>query len=130
MDATPINFDSATPLGAPALPLLGDLPDLAAEKWVALHDAAAVVAALAGLPPETPTTALARFAAAIGQAPHWRRELAVQGIEDLAAIMEPGLSALIAVQAARGDAIAPAHALWLEFTAARDAVLTLAQPLD
>lgn len=130
MDATPINFDSATPLGAPLLRQLGALSDVAAQKWIALHDAAAVVAALAGLAPEAPSAALTGFAVTIGQAPHWRRELAVQGIEDLAAIMEPGLSALIAVQAARGDAAAPAHALWLEFTAARDALLTLALPLD
>ncbi|MEJ5976872.1 hypothetical protein WG901_09520 [Novosphingobium sp. PS1R-30] len=130
MDATPINFDSATPLGSLALPLPGDLPDVAVRKWIALHDAAAIVAALAGLAPEAPTAALTGFAAAIGQAPHWRRELAVQGIEDLAAIMEPGLSALIAVQAARGDAVAPAHALWLEFVAARDALLTLSLPYD
>lgn len=130
MDATPISFDSATPLGLPLPAPGGDLPDAATRKWIALHDAAAVVAALAGVAPEAPNAALTRFADAIGRAPHWRRELAVQGIEDLAAIMEPGLSALIAVQAARGDASAPAHALWLEFVASRDALLTLAPPPD
>lgn len=130
MDATPINLDSATPLGSPLFRSPGAFPEVTAHKWIALHDAAAVVGALAGQAPEAPDAALAGFTAAIGEAPHWRRELAVQGIEDLAAIMEPGLAALIAVQSARGDAAAPARALWLEFTAARDALLALAHPFD
>ena len=58
----------------------------------------------------------------------WRRAMAEQGVDDLSAIMEPGLSALLAVRARGGDASAPAMTLWEEFLAARDALLALAPP--
>ncbi len=130
MDATPISFDSAMPLGSALASAEADFSDVTVRKWVALHDAAAVVAALAGVAPEAATDELLGFVDAIGQAPRWYRELAVQGVEDLTAIMEPGLSALIAVHTARGDASAPAHALWHEFAGARDALLALVVPRD
>jgi hypothetical protein len=59
-----------------------------------------------------------------------RRDLLRQGVEDLAAMMEPGLAALIAVHSDGRDAAAPARALWQEFVAARDALLALAPPAD
>jgi hypothetical protein len=58
----------------------------------------------------------------------WRRDLSEQGIDDLAAIMEPGLAALLAVHA-RGINPGPAAlALWREFHAARTALLGLMPP--
>jgi len=97
-------------------------------KWSGLHDAAAVVATLAGIVPEPMDSALRNFPVLVRDAGGWRRELAEQGIEDLGAIMEPGISALLAVHARGGNPAAAALALWNEFVAARDALLALAPP--
>lgn len=97
-------------------------------RWSALHDAAAAVAALAGIPAE-PMDALARgFPARVRDAGGWRRELAEQGVDDLSAIMQPGLAALLAVNARGGDARAAGLALWQEFVGARDGLLALLPP--
>lgn len=121
MDATPISFDSAAPFGF--------APDSGstAARWSAVTDAARVVAALAGLSDQDLAAEPGGFLAALGVAPRWRRDLAEQGVEDIAAIMEPGLAALIAVHRAGGDASVPARALWWEFAASRDALQALAQ---
>jgi hypothetical protein len=126
MDATPISYDTATACDPPPL-AREPLGDATGRKWAALHDAAAVVAALAG---ESAPAEPVDFADMIARAPFWRRELARQGVEDLVAIMEPGLAALIAVHSSGGDASAPAAALWQEFTAARDALVALTLPQD
>jgi hypothetical protein len=106
--------------------IFGEAPiDAAAAKWMALSEAAMVVAALAG---QEPLAAMKDFPAAIRAATPWRREAAVKGIDDLAAIMEPGIGALLAVNARGADAQAPALALWREFCAARGALLALALP--
>lgn len=99
-------------------------------KWSALHDAAATVGRLAGLAREPLPPEVRDFPAIVGNAGGWRRDLAEQGIEDLTAIMEPGLSALLAVYSRGVDPAAAAHALWREFIAARDALLDLAPPLE
>ena len=95
-------------------------------KWSALHDAASAAAMLAGIAPEPMTPDQRNFPAAMRDAGGWRRELAEQGVEDLSAIMEPGISALLAVHARGVDPGAAATALWREFVCARDALLTLA----
>jgi hypothetical protein len=97
-------------------------------KWSALHDAAEVVAALAGLLPEPMTAEARNFPATMRDAGGWRREHAEQGIDDLAAIMEPGLAALLAVHARGADPRPAARTLHEEFLAAREALLTLAPP--
>lgn len=94
-------------------------------KWAALHEAAGVVALLAGLPPEPPHPAVRRFPALIGNAGGWRLEMAEQGIDDLAAIMEAGISALLAVHTRGANTGAPAMALWYEFREAREGLLKL-----
>ena len=94
-------------------------------KWLALHDAAGVVAALAGLRVPSPGAAERNFPAAMRDAGGWRRKLAEQGTEDLSAIMQAGLTALLAVHATGASALAPARALWAEFVAARAALLAL-----
>lgn len=130
MDATPINLDTAIPLeaGMPAGAL--DCADVTGLKWTALHDAAAVVAALAGIPQQPLAAGLRDFSGAVANAPQFLRELAQQGVEDLTAIMQPGLAALIAVRSRGGDATVPAAALWQEFTASRDALLAMVLPRD
>lgn len=128
MDATPISFETALPLGG--VLVIGHEDDAAARKWAALHEAAFVVATLAGITHPVATPAVSAFPAALGEAPGWRRELAAQAVDDLVAIMEPGLAALIAVHTGGGDAAAPALALWQEFAAARDALVAMIAPED
>ena len=90
-------------------------------KWSALHEAA-------GLAPEPMRPELRNFPALMRDAGGWRRTLTEQGIEDLAAIMEPGLAALLAVHARGANPAAAALALWQEFQAARAGLLTLTPP--
>lgn len=132
MDATPFSFGQPplTPiLSASGRPLFGQATaSLMSMKWSALHDAAAAVAAIAGLAAETMRPEVRNFPAMMRDAGGWRRELAEQGIEDLSAIMEPGLAALLAAHARGMDASAPALALWQEFHTARNALLELMPP--
>lgn len=97
-------------------------------KWSALHDAAGVVAMLAGLQAEAMRPEVRNFPAVMRDAGGWRRDAAERGIEDLAAIMEPGLAALLAVNARGGNPAAAALALWREYCAARAALLALTPP--
>ena len=97
-------------------------------KWAALQDAANAVAALAGLDPARPAREIRNFPALIREAAPWRRELASRAIEDMAAVMEPGIAALLGVQARGADPCPAAKALWREFTEARAAVLALLPP--
>lgn len=98
-----------------------------AEKWADLHDQATGLARLAQLSPEPYAGTLAAFPAQIGDASKWQRELAWQGIEDIDAMMQPGLAALATLQRRGISASAPALALWREFYEARGAVLALAR---
>ena len=100
----------------------------ASMKWAALQDAGSAVALLAGLHPERPSPEIRNFPALLRDTDPRRRNQAERGIDDLAAVMEPGLCALLAVKARGADATAPALALWREFEAARAALLTLAPP--
>jgi hypothetical protein len=95
-------------------------------KWVALHDAAGVVAKLAGLENEPMQPEVRNFPAVMRDTGGWRRNLAEQGIADLSAIMEPGLTALLAIHAVAATTAPAALALWQEFDAACAALLTLA----
>jgi hypothetical protein len=97
-------------------------------RWAALADAANVVAVLAGVEPERPTPELRNFPALIREIEAWRREQAENGLADLAAVMEPGIAALLAVNARGADPRPAAMALWREFTAARAAILSLLLP--
>ena len=97
-------------------------------KWSALHDAVAVVGTLTGMAPEAMRPEVRNFPAMMRDVGGWRRDLAEQGIDDLSAVMEPGLAALLAIHA-RGVNPAPAAlALWQEFHAARAALLALTPP--
>jgi len=129
MDATPINPEYQS-VGGVRPPLLERSPfDRASAsalslKWSALHDAAVVVGGIAGqTAPVAPE--VRNFPVAMRDTRGWRRQLIEQGVEDLTAIMEPGLSALLAAHARGADPVAAAQALWHEFHAARDALLAL-----
>ncbi|NBW74318.1 MAG: hypothetical protein EBR34_00800 [Sphingomonadaceae bacterium] len=97
-------------------------------KWAALHDAAGVVAMLAGMAAEPMKAEIRNFPAIMRDVGGWRRNLAEQGIADLAAIMEPGIAALLAVQARGVSPATAALSLWQEFQAARAGLLTLVPP--
>ena len=93
-----------------------------AAKWAALHEAAGAVAAMAETSPAACDSDFPARAAAAGG---WRLELADRGIDDIAAVMRPGIAALVAARAAGARPGAAAGALWSEFVRGRDAVLDL-----
>ena len=97
-------------------------------KWSALHDAVGVVGMLAGLAAEPTRPEIRNFPAVMRDTGGWRRELAELGIDDLSAVMEPGLAALLAVHARGANPAVPALALWQEFHAARAVLLALVPP--
>ena len=95
-----------------------------ALKWAALHGAANAVAALAGVAPGCETEVLDFAAMMRGAAPS-RRELAERGIEDVAAVIEPALLALLGAEARGINPGGAACTLWREFAAARAAILAM-----
>ena len=99
--------------------------DTTAMRWHAVIDAANVVAMLAGHEPEEMTPEIAGFPARVALAEAERRQRAENGIADLAAVLEPGLAALLSINSRGSDPKPAAKALWREFTAARAAVLAL-----
>ena len=94
-------------------------------QWAVLQEAAAAVALLAGTAPEPATPQMRDFPALIRETGGWRLRMAEQGIADLAAIMEPGLAALLAIKGRGADSAAPARALLREFQSAHAALLAL-----
>jgi hypothetical protein len=133
MSTTPINQGAGGIKGGgppgPPRPQFGQASaGTLSVRWTALHDAAAVVAGLSGLPAVQMPAGLRNFPAIMRDAGGWRRELAEQGVQDLAAIMEPGLAALLAVHARGADAVPAALALWAEFRHARDRLVALSLP--
>ena len=102
-------------------------PDYAVleRQWEAVHEAAAAVgylAQLAGEPADATIAGLPQRAIARGG---WRLEMVARGIDDLSAIMQPGLRALLGLTATGKDTTAAALTLWREFHAARTAILAL-----
>ncbi|WPZ06544.1 hypothetical protein [Pelagerythrobacter marinus] len=95
-------------------------------QWSAMREAGAAIGQLAGVAPQRPEAAERNFAATIRDAGEWRLALARDGLADMAAMLQPGLSALLAVKARGHDASAPARALWEEYCARHDALLALA----
>ncbi len=98
-----------------------------AQRWEDLHGTAAQLAKIADLTPEVFDADLAAFPTLLSQANDWQQTMAWQGIEDIDAMMRPGLNALSTITARGQDASAPALALWREFHHARNAVLALAR---
>lgn len=96
-----------------------------ALKWSVLNHVARVVATLAGLPGDADGDATTGYPATMHAAGGWRLALAAQGVDDLAAVMEPGLAALLSIHSRGADRVAPAQALWEEFESARAALLAL-----
>ncbi|MGB7373621.1 hypothetical protein [Pontixanthobacter sp.] len=95
------------------------------RQWAALQDAGGAVAAMAGLAPEHLSQKVRQFPVLIKDTDRWRQELATNQVADMTAMMQPGLAALLAVNARGQDATAAALTLWREYHAAREAVLLL-----
>ena len=139
MIPAPPNFPTSANSTGASLPATGpalkhtEFGDASAStmgmKWVALHDAAGVVAKLAGLENEPMRPETRNFPALMRDTGGWRRNLADQGIADLFAVMEPGLTALLAIHARGADAAPAALALWQEFDAACAALMALTPPV-
>ncbi|WP_253185977.1 hypothetical protein [Novosphingobium sp. NDB2Meth1] len=100
-----------------------------AVKWTAVHEAAAAIGELAGIAPEYRSPEVRNFPAIMRDTGGWRMRLAEQGVDDLAAILEPGLAALLALHGSGAPAGAAALALWQEFHTARAGLLALIPPL-
>ncbi|MXO75352.1 hypothetical protein GRI40_09020 [Altererythrobacter aerius] len=121
MNAIPTEFSAAWNDAAPPRAAASAL----GEQWAALQEAASAVAAMAGVAPEPPAIEVIQFPEHIEGTGGWRRDLAVTGVADLAAMMTPGLRALLAVTA-RGQNPAPAAlSLWGEYLHARGALIAL-----
>lgn len=97
-------------------------------RWAALLDAGNIVGMLAGIEAKQPGKDLRNFPALMRDCEDWRRELAENGITDLAAIMEAGLVALLAISARGGDCRVAAETLWREYLGARALLLDLLPP--
>ena len=82
------------------------------------------VAAMSGEEPvDVEVRGLPERAVAMGGA---KLEMVVRGVDDLAAVMQPGLRALLSLTAQGQDTTSAALTLWREFHNAREAILALA----
>ncbi|UOR16078.1 hypothetical protein [Qipengyuania aquimaris] len=100
-------------------------PEELAAQWDAVHQAAAAVATLAQLGTEEQdeaTLSLPARAATLGEA-HYA--IVACAIDDLAAVMQPGLRALLAMTDKGEDTTSAALTLWREFHKARHAIVAL-----
>lgn len=121
---TPLAPASAKAL--PARPVFGQAQGNAVSmRWAALQDAGKALALLAGVDFGVNHPLTRHFPALFREADQHRRMIAERSIEDLMAMMEPGLAALLAVSARGADARVPALVLWREYCAAREALLAL-----
>ncbi|HZU64989.1 MAG TPA: hypothetical protein VFF98_14985 [Novosphingobium sp.] len=101
-------------------------PAIALEaRWAALRQAALAAVALAGPVAHAQAAGEVEFPPALRTVTGARRGLLEQGLDDLVAVMEAGLTALLEVHARGGNATVPASALWEEFVLARKALLAL-----
>lgn len=105
-----------------------DSQTVAVLRWHALVEAGDLVAALAGEDAAPIGASDGDIEELIVRAQGWRRERAEVGLADLAAVMEPGLAALLAIRARGADPRPAAQALWREFAGARGAILGLVSP--
>lgn len=103
------------------------VPGGIAAGWTLLNEAGWTLAGLAGLAPIDPPIDGRDFEqrAAAEEA---RLALVTQAIDDLAAVLAAGLTAILAAQQSSRDTTAAASALWREFHHAREALLALVSP--
>lgn len=98
-------------------------PEEMANQWEAVHEAAAAVGHLAQLGREKLEGDMAMVPIRAAERGGWHFEAVARGIDDLAAIMQPGLRALLSLTAEGKDTTAAALTLWREFHMARAAIV-------
>jgi hypothetical protein len=94
-------------------------------RWDEMHDQAARLAELAKVAQPVATLTEAQFVALLQAAPSRERQLVWQGVEDIGAMLQPGLVALGTLKRRGQDTAIPAAALWQEFVAARDGLIDI-----
>lgn len=99
-----------------------------AEGWALLHEAGSAVAGLAQLGEEPLTLSPRAFAQGAAAAGPARLALAEQAIDDCAASLHLGLTALIAASKQGHDITAAALSLWREYDRAREGLVSLTTP--
>ncbi|WP_206242537.1 hypothetical protein [Novosphingobium terrae] len=115
MNAIPPEFHAALAETAPL-----------SQRWAALAGAAQVIAQLAGVTAQadlaiTPPAGLLTITG--------KRQLLIdQALDDLLAVLEPGLTALLHVEHQGGGSAPAAKALWQEFLRAREGLTALIPP--
>lgn len=126
MNALTHEFDLSQAIMLPPLdPAPRAVPDHAAmaRQWEAVHEAAEAVAQLAQLGRDRQGEDITGLPGRAAQIGGWNYEMVARGIDDLAAVMQPGLRALLGLTADGQDTTAAALTLWREFHAAREAIL-------
>lgn len=112
----------------PAAPDAAPEGDTIAQRCNALEQAGAIVAVLAGIDTASRTEEFSSLAERLDDLCGPRRALAEHSLDDLVAIMQPGVAALLAAAERGVEPSAPALALYGEFSAARDALAVLLPP--
>ena len=128
MSAISHEFDlSQATMLPPAEPGPRTVPDVKeiAARWEAVHEAAAAVGKLAQLGRESLTSEVASLPLRAAEKGGRHYEMVARGVDDLAAVMQPGLRALLSLTAGGQDTTAAALTLWREFHIARAAILKL-----
>lgn len=100
-----------------------------AAGWMLLHEAGAAIGDLAQLGRDEAALAPGAFAMRAAAAGPARLALAEQAIDDCAAALHTGLTALMAGAAGGRDTTAAALTLWREYDRARAGLLALTAPL-
>lgn len=118
------------PFGSPSGPFQGLGAVL--DSWTMLAGIGGVLADLAGNPvisgPPVPDNE--RLAAMLAKAPEARQRRFAEQLDDLRAILMPGLSALTGARDVGRDAVLPAQALLEEYHRSRYAALLLLMPFE
>jgi len=111
----------------PSLSLASDAtrPEALSRQWSALHEAAGLVAGLAGTTVEAAPLLAGACPESLRQASGWRLAMIAQGLADTAAILEGGIRALLVARGRGAPTGAAAQALWAEFVSARAALLVI-----
>ena len=122
----PFDLAQATML-PPTRAELYDAPDstLLVQRWEAVHEAAAAVGNLAQLGREPLSREIMGLPERAAVRGGWHYDSVARGIDDLAAMMEPGLRALLSLTAQGQDTTAAALTLWREFHTARAAIVAI-----
>ena len=118
------------PFGSPSGPFQG--VEAVLDSWTMLAGIGGVLADLAGNPamngPQVPDND--RLAIMLSKAPEARQRRFAEQLDDLRAMLMPGLSALTGARDVGRDAVLPAQALLEEYHRSRYAALLLLMPFE